>query len=173
MLLQTQDFEQAYRRLEQPLFNYVYRWVWDRQAAQDLIHDTFERLWHRRQNLKADGFEALVWTTAINLARNRWRREQVLRWLPLSDPAVKSATNFATDTDSPDQALQDDERDRVLRLAMTQLTRKQREVILLGLYSGLSRSAQARLLRLPEGTLASRKNTASKKLQAIIEKMNT
>jgi len=46
--LSVEAFERAYRSLERPLFNYLYRWVWDEQTAQDLIHDAFERLWRRR-----------------------------------------------------------------------------------------------------------------------------
>jgi len=112
--------------------------------------------------MRPEGFEALVWTTVINLARNRSRRERLLNWLPLNQTAV--------DVRTPDRELADQQRDRVIRQALAELPRKQREVILLSLYSGLDRVEQARLLGLAEGTLASRKHTATRKLKSILDR---
>jgi RNA polymerase sigma-70 factor (ECF subfamily) len=159
--LSVEAFERSYRSLERALFNYLYRWVWDAQAAQDLVHDAYERLWQKRASLEPEGFEALVWTTAINLARNRWRRRRLLQWLPLDQAVSEEAT--------PERALAENERDRMVRQALGQLSRKHREVLLLGLYSGLERREQARILGIAEGTLASRKHVATRRIQSLLK----
>jgi len=156
----TGEFERAYQRLERPLFNYLYRWTWDADKARDLIHDAFEKLWQSRDKITFESFDALVWTTVINLARNRWRRDRILRWLPLTEPVLDDRT--------PDSVHDHLDRDRRVRQALDRLPRLQREVMLLGLYSGLERAEQARLLNVPEGTLASRKHAAVRTLQTML-----
>ncbi|AKS40490.1 RNA polymerase sigma factor [Wenzhouxiangella marina] len=161
MALSVEAFERSYRSLERALFNYLYRWVWDAQGAQDLIHDAFERLWRKRESLDPDGFEALVWTTVINLARNRWRRQRLLQWLPYDQAASEEPT--------PDRALAELERERMIRRALGKLSRKHREVLLLALYSRLDREEQARALGIAPGTLASRKHAATQRMHALLK----
>lgn len=38
----------SYRRLERPLFNVLYRQLWQREDCQDVIHDAYVRVWERR-----------------------------------------------------------------------------------------------------------------------------
>jgi RNA polymerase sigma-70 factor (ECF subfamily) len=56
--------------------------LWNRQDCQDLIHDAFLRVWRQRQRIDMGSLDALIWTTALNLARNRlrWRRRQQRQW---------------------------------------------------------------------------------------------
>ena len=63
----------AYRRLEKPMFNVLYRWLWDAAECMDVMHDAFLRVWSRRAQVREDGLDALLYATALNLARNRRR----------------------------------------------------------------------------------------------------
>ena len=45
------EWEALYRRLERPLYNLAYRYVWNSQEAQDILHDAFMALWARRDRL--------------------------------------------------------------------------------------------------------------------------
>src|SRR3546814_15142656 len=66
----------SYGRVERPLYNALYRMLWDAQECQDVIHDAYLRLWQRKARVDAARIDALAWTAALNLARNRlrWRR---------------------------------------------------------------------------------------------------
>ena len=46
--MREEDLERLYVRLEKPLCNVVFRWVWNMDEAQDLVQDAFVRLWRMR-----------------------------------------------------------------------------------------------------------------------------
>src|SRR5215510_13717808 len=68
-----------YRELEKPLYNVVYRWLWDRMESQDVVQEAFLRCWRARDRIRAEGFKAFVFRTALNLAANRRRRKKLWR----------------------------------------------------------------------------------------------
>jgi len=151
----------CYRRLEKPLYNVLWRWLWQAQDCQDLIHDAFLRIWDRRARVDADRLDALVWTTALNLARNR------LRWRALwrtgePDPAAAAE-------DDPLAEAQRDADQRRLRRALDALPRAAREVLLLSEYGGLGQAEIAAVLGIPVGTVGSRRHHALARLRAALE----
>lgn len=161
MALSAEALEAAYRRLERPVYNYLFRWFWDAGVCEDLIHDAFERLWKKRERIDPDRIDALVWTSVINLARNHHARGKRWRWLPL--PASLTGRN------NPETETELDLRDRRLRRALDHLPDPSREVLLLELYAGMSRVEIAHTLGVAEGTLASRKHTAIARLRGLLE----
>jgi hypothetical protein len=40
-----EEIEELYRALEKPMYNVVYRWLWDPEEARDVVQETFLRLW--------------------------------------------------------------------------------------------------------------------------------
>ena len=86
----------VYRRLEKPLYNVVYRVIWDAAESQDVVQEAFLRCWRRKDDIRADGFKALLFRTALNLASNRRRRVRVWRMVgvaALDDVADESAAD--------------------------------------------------------------------------------
>lgn len=164
MALSPEALESAYRRLEKLLHNYLYRWFWNPAVSEDLIHDAFERVWKRRRQVDPANVDALVWTTLVNLARSRYRRGQRWQWVPLP-PSLWSG-------DNPESVTLADERDRHLRKAIGGLANPAREALLLEMYSGLGRAEIARLLSIPEGTLASRKHNAVRRLNGLLKEID-
>lgn len=151
----------CYRRLEKPLYNVLWRWLWHAQDCQDLIHDAFLRVWDRRARVDATRLDALVWTTALNLARNR------LRWRALwrsgeADPAA------AADDDPLAEALRASAQ-RQLRRALDTLPRGARQVLLLAEFGGLGHAEIAAVLGIPVGTVGSRRHHALARLRALLE----
>ncbi len=161
MALSADQLEAAYRRLDRPMFNYLYRWFWDAALCEDLLHDAFERMWKQRRRVDAAKLDALAWTTVINLARNQHAANKRWRWLPLP--------SFLVAREDPSEALELDWRDQRLRKALDQLPIRFREVLLLELFSGLTRVEIARHLGIAEGTLASRKHHAIARLQSLLK----
>lgn len=161
MSLSEQALEAAYGRLEKPLYNYLFRWFWDPVVCEDLIHDAFERIWKKRARVDEDRMDALVWTTVVNLARNHHKRISRWQWLPL--------TISPRETQCPETMAHLDEREQRLRQALDQLPREAREVILLDVFAGIDRAELASMLEIPLGTLASRKHSATTRLQKLLE----
>jgi RNA polymerase sigma-70 factor (ECF subfamily) len=58
----------VYRRLEKPLYNVVYRVIWDAAESQDVVQDAFLRCWRRKDDIRADGFNALPISPVVRAA---------------------------------------------------------------------------------------------------------
>lgn len=157
MPLHEADLLACYRRLESPLFNALYRWLWQAQDCQDLMHDAYLRVWARRASVDAARVDALVWATALNLARNR------LRWRALWPLGEVDPGSAAGETALDAAARR--EQDTRLRAALRRLPRAAREVVVLGEFGGLSVAEIAALLGIPPGTVGSRKHAAMAKLR--------
>lgn len=147
----------SYRRLERPLFNVLYRQLWQREDCQDVIHDAYTRIWERRLKVDETTLDALVWTAALNLARNRLRWRRLWRHEPLDEdtPVARSSNEDFLAT-------------RRLHDALRQLPAVSRDVLLLSEFSGLGGQEIAVVLGIPAGTVASRKHNAVERLKALM-----
>jgi RNA polymerase sigma-70 factor (ECF subfamily) len=152
MALSEGELFACYRRLEKPLFNVLFRWLWQAQDCQDVIHDAFMRVWHGRARVDAARLDKLVWTAALNLARNRLRWRNVWRFAGV-DAEV-------SDDRDPIEVVAHHQRDMRLRGALDRLPRGQREVVLLSEFAGMSTAEIADVLNIPSGTVGSRKHVA-------------
>ena len=157
MTLREDALYASYRRLEGPLYNVLYRLLWQREDCQDLIHDAFVRVWERRAKVDDATIDALIWTTALNLARNRLRWKRLWRHQPPVD-----------DIPAPESLGEDFLATRRLRKALRQLPSASRDVLLLSEFSGLRGEEIANLLGVPPGTVASRKHHAMARLRVLL-----
>lgn len=158
MALREDALYASYRRLERPLFNVLYRQLWQHEDCEDVIHDAYLRVWARRGSVDAATLDALVWTTALNLARNKLRWRALWRHAPL-DEEMPGAAAHAGDFLAT----------RRLHAALSQLPATARDVLLLAEFSGLRGDEIAALLGIPAGTVASRKHHAMQRLKSLLE----
>lgn len=147
----------SYRRLERPLFNVLYRQLWQREDCQDVIHDAYARIWERRAKVDETTLDALVWTAALNLARNRLRWRRLWRHEPLDENAPDTAPSN-----------EDFMATRRLHDALRQLPSVLRDVLLLSEFTELRGHEIAAVLSIPAGTVASRKHNAVERLKALM-----
>ena len=163
MPLSEAELLACYRRLEIPLFNALYRWLWQAQDCQDLIHDAFLRVWGKRGSVDAARLDGLVWATALNLARNR------LRWRALWRRGEIDAHAQADEDAS--QAAARRQRDERMRAALRRLPRGLRDVVILSEFGGLDTASIATLLSIPAGTVGSRRHTALARLRGWLQEI--
>lgn len=161
MALGEGDLYACYQRLERPLYNVLYRMLWNRQDCQDLAHDAFLRVWQRREHVAAGTLDALVWTAALNLARNRLRRRGLWRSEPMD-------AEWPDGGAGPEAAAEAQARQRRLHRALKRLPAAMRDVLLLGEFSGLSQADIASVLNIPPGTVASRRHHALRRLRTLL-----
>lgn len=159
MTLREDALYASYRRLERPLYNVLFRQLWQAEDCQDVIHDAYVRVWERRGKVEESTLDALVWTTALNLARNR------LRWRRLWRPA---SLEEVADAPSTEGEAADFLASRRLREALRQLPATSRDVLLLAHFSGLRGAEIAAVLGIPAGTVASRKHHAMERLKTLL-----
>lgn len=147
------DVEALFERLERPLFNVVYRWVWDRDEAAELVQEAFARLWQARARVRADGAGAFVHRIAVNLAasRRRWRRLREFFAVEEDVPAERVR---------PDEAVLGAEQAAAVRAAVEALPEKLRRALVLCELAELSYAEVAAVLEVPVGTVGSRRSAA-------------
>jgi RNA polymerase sigma-70 factor (ECF subfamily) len=147
-----------YRRLEKPLYNVVYRMLWDAAESQDVVQEAFLRCWQRRDDIRAEGFKALVFRTALNLASNRRRRNVLWRMI-----------GSASIDDLPDQSPCAEAMSKPLRAALDALPSPLRRVLLLTELAGMTYAEIAAALGIREGTVGSRRTRALRMLRERLE----
>ena len=131
-------------RWERPLMSFAYRYVQNHADAEDLVADTFVRLYQQRRRLRPDTkLPAWLFTTLSNLCHNhhRWRRRHPA--VALDGPAVPGegrapAEELAATQPSPDAALAHDETLAAVRAAIAELPHDLKAALLLHHYDHLS-----------------------------------
>lgn len=152
--LDNARLEALYIKLEKPIYNVVYRWVWNREEAQDITQEAFLRVWNMRERVVLETVEALLYRVALNLASNRRRAARIREWLSL-----ETVFPFLRAEERPDPAVHAEETRRV-RAALGAMPEPLRQVVTLTELAGLSYRQVAEILGIPEGTVGSRRNLA-------------
>jgi RNA polymerase sigma-70 factor, ECF subfamily len=150
---------ELYRVLEKPLYNVVYRWLWDRMESQDVVQEAFLRCWRARERIHSDGFKAFVFRTALNLAANRRRRKKLWRFVSLDSVPEQAA-------DASDAALL---LSRRMQRAIDELPERFKRVLLLSELAGMSYGEIAVVTGVREGTVGSRRSRALALLRRRLE----
>jgi RNA polymerase sigma-70 factor (ECF subfamily) len=162
------EWEALYKRLEKPLYNLAYRYVWNGEEAQDILHDAFMQLWARRDRLVASTADRYAWVTVLNLSRKRRRWIRTKRFLSGDDSLSSLPASGAPEADaarSQDHA--------GLHAAIERLPEKLRAVVLLLEFSEMSYESISELLSVPPGTVASRRHLALRQLRSELKGMQS
>jgi RNA polymerase sigma-70 factor (ECF subfamily) len=161
--LSREDLEHLYVKLERPLYNFALRWVWNPTLAQELVQESFVRIWSRRESVQSGTLQGLLFTTVKNLALNEIRK---MRYRELLAPVgLDWLLGESTDVE------QDWEKNQALaqmRRELESLPEELRETLLLCQFSEMTYEEIGRTLGVPPGTVASRRSRA---MQILKQKM--
>lgn len=158
------DFEALYRSSRDDLYAYAASLLRDRAAAEDVTAQAFERAYRRRRTFNARRGNARAWLFGIarNAALDELRRRRRQAALDI-DP---EDANAVTPEEGAEHALTR----TTVRAALATLDARERELIGLKFYAGLSNRELARVLGVSEsnaGTMLHR--TVSKLRKACHE----
>ena len=152
-------------------FLIAYGFVGNREDARDLSQDAFVKAYQARERFDADRpFYPWLYRIIKNHCLNfikRGRRATV----PLYYDESPDRERFPSKTPSPLESLERDERHRILRAAIEELSEDHREIILLKNFKGHAYQEIADIIGIPIGTVMSRLYYARKSLKAIIERI--
>jgi RNA polymerase sigma-70 factor (ECF subfamily) len=158
-----QALAELYDRYGRLAYSLILRVVRDTGVAEDLVQETFLRVWNRVQGFDADKGSIGPWLLAV--ARNR-----AIDYLRSTTGRARNSLELDA-TDHP--ALYNDmEKDllvsdkaRRIKAAMLKLSPNQREVIELAYFEGLSQTEMAARMGQPLGTVKTWVRTALKNLR--------
>jgi RNA polymerase sigma-70 factor (ECF subfamily) len=163
----VQAFDTLVRRYKDQLLNYVYRFVGNRNDAEDLVQETFLRVYKNKHYYKEIAkFSTWVYTIAGNLAKTELRRRKRRKIF-----SVSNFVNEERDYDIPDLAKNPESevdgslKDDIIQKAIEKLPSKFKEVILLRDVQGFAYEEISQILSIPLGTVKSRVNRGRLKLQ--------
>jgi RNA polymerase sigma-70 factor (ECF subfamily) len=151
-------FAALYRRYERPLFNFLFRLTRRRPLAEDLLQETFTRVWRgaRTWDPGRGPLRSWLYKVALNTARSELAR----RVHRAPHVALDSAGPELVDEDSGEARLADllDDADRVqtLNRALDGLPDFMKEVVILRCQQQLPFAEISRVTGAPVGTLKSR-----------------
>jgi RNA polymerase sigma-70 factor, ECF subfamily len=70
-------FDELVKRYQKPLFNFIYRYVGERSAAEDLAQEVFLRVWQAAPRFEARGkVSTWIFKIAYNLSMNEIKRRR-------------------------------------------------------------------------------------------------
>ena len=158
-----QALAELYDRYGRIVFSLILRVVRDAGIAEDLVQETFLRVWNRVQGFDAAKGAIAPWLLAV--ARNR-----AIDYLRSVAGRERGALEFE-ETDHPSlfvdmehQILTGDQV-RVIQSALQKLNAQQRQVIELAYFEGLSQSEMAERMGQPLGTVKTWVRAALKNLR--------
>lgn len=155
---ESDSFATLYGRYERPLFNFLLRVTRHRALAEDLLQETFTRVWRAARTWDPGRGPARAWMykIALNAARSELARKvHRTPHVPLNDGGrevvdeTSSEGRLAARIDITDQA-------RAISEALDTLPDFMKEVVVLRCQQQLSFAEISRVTGAPEGTLKSR-----------------
>jgi len=168
----AQAFDEIVARYRIPLYNFIYRILGDAVFAEDLLQETFIRIWTNRHSYRAIAkFSTWIYTIAGNLAKSELRRKKVHRWLSLSIGSGSFADDKSRALEIADEEADptlDYERKNIKQRVDKEISRLPlvfKEAIILRDIQELSYEEISIILKIPLGTVKSRVNRGRARLQ--------
>jgi RNA polymerase sigma-70 factor (ECF subfamily) len=162
-----ESFEDLYDRFSGVLFCAALQILNDQREAEDVLQDVFVQIWDKAKLYSPSRGKPLTWAMTLtrNKAIDRLRSSQ--RRFRLQDQVEKETSSQSTSRDSVDEvdAL---ETSRIVRSAVLQLSKEQRQAIELAFFSGLTQNEIAEELSQPLGTVKARIRRGMLKLRELI-----
>jgi len=141
-------------RYKVKLFNLIYRLLQNKEEAEDILQETFLRVYRERQSYDPTySFSTWIYTIALNLCRNELKRRKKFRFFGLD--LIKDNREYAISEVKNTNGLSS-----VLEKAILSLPVKYRTAFLLRDVNELSYEEVSQSLGIPLGTVKSRVNRA-------------
>ncbi len=166
-------FDLLVKRYKEPLLNFVFRFVGEREEAEDIVQETFLRLFKNKHYYREIAkFSTWIYTIAGNLAKTELRRRKRRKLLSISHFMSNEKDYDIPDEDSnPERDTNTVITDKIIQQAIDKLSPKFKQVILLRDVQGFSYEEIAEIVGIPLGTVKSRVNRARLKLQEDLQQL--
>ncbi len=166
-------FEELVKRYRHRLQNFVYRYVNDRREAEDIVQDTFLKLYQNKHAYREIAkFSTWIYTIAANLAKTllRKRKTRKLMFFSRLGPENKDL-DLPSKERSSQEILEGKVGEKIIQKAISKLPEHFRVAIILRDVQELSYEEISNIIGKPIGTVKSRINRARLKLQKELSNM--
>lgn len=152
-----------YRRYEIQIFNFIRRYTGSRELAQELIQETFTRIWFAAHTFdqKRGNFKGWLYTIALNITRSEMsKKEYTYHFLEINEACERGEDGKNPDDENPETIQQQKELKKSIAYALGKLKPFLREVIIMKNYQHLKFREIAEAADIPEGTAKARYHRA-------------
>ena len=155
----------AFNDLRDELLSTLMYLLGNREDAHDAAQETFIKCWRTLDGLDAiQNLRAWIFRVALNTAKDMQRSA----WRRRSRPLLDGVVMHASQTELPEDAMEDRETLQRLREAIQRLRREEQEVFLLRQNGELTYEQIAEIRHLPVGTVKTQMRAALQKLRAAL-----
>ena len=164
-----QSYNELVFRYKDKILNFLYRFVYDMDLAEDLAQETFLKVYLKKDSYREiSKFSTWMYTIASNLAKTELRKIKRRKTYSISEISdVDREVNFFVQDENPDDKLDDNE-SNILHESIFELEEDFRTIIILREIQELSYENISKILKLPLGTVKSRINRGKLKLRDIL-----
>jgi len=120
-------FDQYYESIR----SFAYYKTGDVDLADDIVQETFLKIWTNRSEVKNDTVKSLLYTIASNIIKNHFKHQKVVFNFQKNDQPNELS-------DETDSNLRQEELNRKLQDALAEIPEKSREVFLMNRIEGLT-----------------------------------
>ena len=156
------DFEALYRSSRDDVYAYVATLLRDRSAAEDVTAAAFERAYRKQRTYKASRGSERAWLFGIarNAALDELRRRK--------RAAALAAEPADVDAALPEDAVEAALRRAAVRVALTRIDARERELVALKFHAGLDNSEIAAVLGVSVSNAGTQLHRAMTKLREAV-----
>jgi len=160
-------FEQLVYRYKDRLMNFVYNFLRNKVDSEDIVQETFLRLYKNKHSYKKIAkFSTWFYTIAANLAKTELRKRKRKSLLSISNIGIKNKDYDIPDlSSSPENKVESNLKEDLIRNKIEKLPLKFKEVVILRDIEQCSYEEISEILKIPIGTVKSRINRGRQKLQ--------
>jgi len=158
-------------RYKDQLLNFAYRFLGNTEEAEDVVQETFLRLYRKRHAYRQIAkFSTWIYTIAGNLAKTELRKRKRRKIVSITDMGFEDK-EYEIEDQSADASRKADSAltEKIIQEAIDELMPRFKEVIVLRDIQELSYEEIGKILNIPLGTVKSRVNRARIKLQSKLQ----
>ena len=150
------------------LYRLCYSLLLHQQDAEDVLQDAFVYAFKNLQRYDSDkaSFKTWLYTIAVSRCRNMYRRK---RLVTVDISQMMHLEPAAPRSDTPEAAVARRDAEEAIQTALTSLSPRLREAIVLRYGSGLTYREMAKIMDCPQKTAESRVRLAHKRLHKELE----
>lgn len=168
-----EGFNLLVKRYEDRLHNFLYRYTHDHQDCEDLVQETFLRVYRSRHSYERIAkFSTWMYTIALNLAKSLYKKKKRMTTVTIhKDPSDPEDHKMELEDEHilQDDSLHEQMCVEKLKEALMELNENYREVVILRDIQQLSYEKISEMTDNPMGTVKSRINRGRAQLQELLE----
>lgn len=166
-------YEILVKRYKDPLMNFVYRFVGDRDVCTDVVQETMIKFYLNKDSYRSFAkFSTWIYTIAANLAKNELKRRKRRVFFSIDNSDDEKSLQVEDKMFlAPDKATDSEIKNDFIQKALLKVKPVYREVVILRDVQDLSYEEISEITGLPIGTVKSKINRGRAQLQKLLKKI--